>query len=361
MAGKVLTGLSGGVDSSVAAALLVRDGYEVIGVTLKLYDYDGLDYDPPDGGCCSLDLVEDARAACHKLGIPHYVIDMRSAFRSDVIEDFIKTYDSGRTPNPCIRCNTHIKWGEMLKTAIKLECDFVATGHYARIDRSVNPPGLLKGIDENRDQSYALWGITPEALPRTLFPLGEITKDETRRIAADLNLRNANRPDSQEICFVPDNDYAALIRRNLGDEAASLKPGPVFDTAGKEIGRHKGIANYTVGQRRGLGISAESPLYVAAIDVSGGSITVGRREDLLASRFTAKDLNMLVELSDIPEKIEAKIRYRHKPAAATLIIDGDKAKIVFDAPQMAITPGQSAVFYDGDRALGGGIIDRVQR
>jgi tRNA-specific 2-thiouridylase len=361
MARKVLIGLSGGVDSSVAAALLIRGGYDVVGVTLKLYDYAALDFDPPDGGCCSLDLVEDARAACHKLGIPHYVIDMQSTFRSDVIEDFIRTYDTGRTPNPCIKCNTHIKWGEMLKTADKLDCYFVATGHYARVDHSANPSMLLKGVDGSRDQSYALWGITANALRRTLFPLGEITKRRTREMAVELNLRNADRPDSQEICFVPDDDYAALIRRNLGDDAGSLKPGPVIDAEGNEIGRHRGIANYTIGQRRGLGISADSPLYVTAVDAHAGSITVGKRENLLASRFAAKSLNMLAGIESIPARIEAKIRYRHNPAPATLSLNGDTATIAFETPQTAITPGQSVVFYDGDRLLGGGIIDEVYK
>ncbi|MEE9554876.1 MAG: tRNA 2-thiouridine(34) synthase MnmA [candidate division Zixibacteria bacterium] len=359
MGKRVLIGLSGGVDSSVAAALLIEQGYEVIGVTLKLYDYDELGFDPPNGGCCSLDLIEDARAACARMNIPHYVIDLREDFRKDVIDDFIESYSQGRTPNPCVNCNTHIKWGKMLATADKLGCDFVATGHYARVDHSARPLRLLKGVDNSKDQSYALWGIPRETLGRTLFPLGEISKQRTREIAKKLGLRNADRPDSQEICFVPQNDYAYILKQKLGEDAPSLRPGPIYDIDGNEVGRHKGIASYTIGQRRGLGISNPSPLYVTRIDPTAGSITVGREKHLYAERFSAANLNLLTDDLNTPRDIDAKIRYRHQPAPATLTVKEKIAQVVFRKAQRAITPGQSVVFYEGDRLIGGGIIDTV--
>lgn len=357
--GKVLIGLSGGVDSSVAAALLVEQGYEVIAVTLKLYDHAGLDFDPPDGGCCSIDLIDDARSVCSRLNISHYVLDLRDSFRENVIEDFLRSYSRGRTPNPCINCNTHIKWGEMLKTADKLGCRFIATGHYARIDRSRHAPRLLKALDRSRDQSYALWGIPGDSLKRTLFPLGELSKKETREVAENNNFSNADRPDSQEICFVPTGNYANIIRQRLGNNDPSLKPGPIYDSDGRTIGEHKGYANYTIGQRRGLGISFPEPLYVTRIDPDDRSITVGIKERLFGRRFTIAGVNLLVSGEEIPGKIDVKIRYRHDARAATLELTGDKGGITFDEPQRAITPGQSAVFYDDDLVIGGGIIDEV--
>ena len=356
---RALAGLSGGVDSSVAAALLIEQGFEVIGVTLKLYDYGELGFDPPDGGCCSLDLIDDARGACARMNIPHYVIDLRDNFRRDVIDDFIESYSRGRTPNPCVNCNTYIKWGEMLRTADKLGCDYIATGHYARVDNSGDPTRLLKSVDDSRDQSYALWGISREALKRTLFPLGEISKIKTREIARSLELRNAERPDSQEICFVPQNDYAYILRKKLGEDNPALKAGPIYDIDGNEVGRHKGIASYTIGQRRGLGISHETPLYVTRINTEDGSIVVGSEADLYARRFTADNLNIIADDLNSSGRIEAKIRYRHQPAPAELSLSDGVAEVVFDTPQRAITSGQSVVFYDGDRVLGGGVIDRV--
>jgi tRNA-specific 2-thiouridylase len=356
---RVLIGLSGGVDSSVAAALLVEQGYEVIAVTLKLYDHAELDFDPPDGGCCSIDMIDDARSVCSRLNIPHYVLDLRDSFRKNVIGDFLESYSRGRTPNPCINCNTHIKWGEMLKTADKLGCQFIATGHYARIDRSCQAPRLLKGLDRSRDQSYALWGIPRDSLKRTLLPLGELAKRETREIAEINDFRNADRPDSQEICFVPTSDYANIIRQRLGNNDPSLKPGPIYDSDGRTIGEHKGYANYTIGQRRGLGISFPEPLYVTGINPGDRSITVGIKERLFGRWFTIAGVNLLVSGEEIPGKIDVKIRYRHDARAATLKLTGDKGEIIFVEPQRAITPGQSAVFYDDDLVIGGGIIDEV--
>jgi tRNA-specific 2-thiouridylase len=284
---------------------------------------------------------------------------MRKSFQLNVIDNFIESYSRGRTPNPCIDCNTYIKWGEMLKAADKLGCRFIATGHYARIDRSYDIPRLLKGLDGSRDQSYALWAIPRETLARTLLPLGELTKTETREIAERNNFRNADRPDSQEICFVPAGDYSHIIRRRFGENDPSLRPGPIYDSEGNVIGEHRGYANYTIGQRRGLGISSPSPLYVTGINANDGSIRVGLEGQLFARRFTVEGVNILVSDEDIPEKADAKIRYRHKPGAAIVKLASDAAEVIFDEPQKAITPGQSAVFYNGDIVIGGGVIGEI--
>ncbi len=351
--------MSGGVDSSVAAALLKEEGYDVVGVTLKLYDYSELGFDPPHGGCCSIDLINDARLVCAGLKIPHYVIDLRESFRHNVIENFIDSYSRGRTPNPCVNCNTHIKWGEMIRTADKLGCEFIATGHYARIDHFSHPPKLMKSADPDKDQSYALWGIPPEVLSRTLLPLGNLAKTETREIALKYSFPNAQRPDSQEICFVPAGDYSHIIREKLGDNDDSLQPGPIYDTDGRKLGEHAGYANYTIGQRRGLGIASDAPLYVVKINPHEKSVIVGRQRDLMARQFKAVDLNWLIDLKDVPSQIIVRIRYRHKGSPAELVIENGTALVTFKDPERAITPGQSAVFYDGDQVVGGGIIDHV--
>ncbi len=354
---KVLVGMSGGVDSSVAAALLAEQGYDVIGVTLKLYDYSDLDFEPPNGGCCSLELINDARTVCDRLKVPHYVIDLQESFRKNVIEDFIDSYTRGRTPNPCINCNSFVKWGEMLLTADKLGCEYVATGHYARVKKSDDTTRLLMARDLNKDQSYALWGIKPSALERTLLPVGEFTKPEIREKAARLGFRNASRPDSQEICFVPSGNYADLIHRNRGADDNSLRPGPIYDVNGSKIGEHKGYAYYTIGQRKGFGISAPSPLYVTRINPDDRSIVVGSKEHLLSREFSVVQLNILS--SEFPSTVDVKIRYKHNGSPAHVRFAGDSAIVTFVEPERAITPGQSAVFYDGDRVLGGGIIDKV--
>ena len=343
----------------MAAALLSKQGYDVIGVTLKLYDYAELNFEPPDGGCCTIDLINDARSVCSQIGIPHYVLDLRESFEKNVIDYFIESYSRGRTPNPCINCNRFVKWGEMLGMSEKLGCDYVATGHYARIDRSGPSVRLMKGIDCQKDQSYALWGIRPDALSKTLLPVGEYCKQEIRRMAREHGFRNADRPDSQEICFVPAGDYASIVHKKHGMDDASLVPGPILDIRGKEIGRHRGYAYYTIGQRRGTGLSTGAPLYVTHINPDDMSITVAAKENLYKRRFLASDLNLLVNEDSIPDRVTIKIRYKHQGSPGKIARNEGRVEVTFEEPERAITPGQSAVFYDGDQVLGGGIIESV--
>jgi len=359
--GKVLLGMSGGVDSSVAAALLVEEGYEVIGLTMKLYDYQELGIPTARGGCCGIDLIDDARLVCSKLNIPHYVVDFSESFRKKVIDDFAGEYNRGRTPNPCIACNTYIKWGEMLSYSKKLECDYIATGHYARIGIDAGKYRLYRAVNKDKDQSYALWGIPKDTLQRTLLPLGEYSKEKVRNAAAEKGFRNAERPDSQEICFIPDNDYAGALKKWLGEDSPAFEPGPVYDTSGNKLGEHKGFASYTIGQRRGLGISAKTPLYVIKINKDENSVVVGSDHELKVSEFTVSSVNLLMDENDIPREITVKIRYKHHGSGASVDFYGDGMTVRFKDPQRAVTPGQSAVFYSGDLVIGGGIIGEVAR
>jgi tRNA-specific 2-thiouridylase len=356
---KVLLGMSGGVDSSVSALLLREAGYDVVGISMKLFDYSSLGIRSPMGGCCGIDLIDDARMVCAKLKIPHYVLDFSEPFRKRVINNFTEEYSEGRTPNPCIACNTFIKWGELFDYAEKLNCRYLATGHYARISHDSGNYRLMRAKFKDKDQSYALWGIPGELLSRTILPLGENSKDDVRKIAAENGFRNADRPESQEICFIPDNDYAGALRRWSAIESEAFQPGPVYNTAGEKLGEHKGFANYTIGQRRGLGISSKDPLYVLKINKDDNSLIVGENHELLTREFTVSSVNLLTESGDIPEKMTVKIRYRHTDSAASVDFFGDGMTVTFDEPQRAITPGQSAVFYAGEYVIGGGIIDEV--
>lgn len=356
---KVLLGMSGGVDSSVSALLLSESGYDVIGISMKLFDYSGLGIHTQMGGCCGIDLIDDARLVCAGLKIPHYVLDFSEPFRKRVIDNFISEYNRGRTPNPCIACNTYIKWGEMFDYAEKLDCDYIATGHYARIVAESGGFSLLRSKEKDKDQSYALWRIPSPALSRTIFPLGEYSKKDVRKIALEHSFRNAERPESQEICFIPDNDYAGALKNWIGGDSPAFKPGPVYNTAGEKLGEHKGLANYTIGQRRGLGISSSEPLYVLKIKRENNSVILGKDDELLATKFTVSSVNLLTEARDIPGKLTVKIRYKHQDSPANVDFFGDGMAVTFENPQRAITPGQSAVFYSGDYVIGGGIIDEV--
>lgn len=349
--------MSGGVDSSVAAALLVRDGYDVVGVTMKLFKDGG---DLPDRPCCSLDSVNDARRVCESLGIPHYVLNLQDAFSRDVVSDFVAEYAAGRTPIPCVRCNTFTKFRDLLAKADAIEAPFIATGHYARI---VNGQ-LARGLDDNKDQTYFLWGIEREVMSRMLLPVGHLTKPETRAVARELGLLTAEKPESHEICFVPDGDYVKILERELPTGAPSLTPGPIVTLDGRVVGEHQGFARYTIGQRRGLPGGSTEPLFVIALRPEDRAVVVGPREALLGRGLSAGEVNWLA--SSIPvegSEVFVRIRHRATPVAATLVAAAShRFEVVLHEPAYAISPGQSVVLYDADAiVLGGGVIAASRR
>ncbi|MEW6242672.1 MAG: tRNA 2-thiouridine(34) synthase MnmA [Bacillota bacterium] len=353
---KVLVAMSGGVDSSVAAALLLEQGYDVIGVTMQIWPRSGAEH---RSGCCSLDAVEDARRVADLLGIPYYVLNMRDVFAATVIDYFCDEYLHGRTPNPCIACNRYVKFDALMKKADALEADYVATGHYARIERLGERWVLKRGLDRAKDQSYVLYPLTQQQMKRVLFPLGEYTKEKTREKARALGLRTAEKPESQEICFVPNDDYGEFLKSRRPGE---IMKGPILDEQGNRLGTHGGVAHFTIGQRRGIGISSPYPLYVLRIEPNRNAIIVGPRESLYRSALICEDLNWIsVEGIDAPMRVHAKIRYTAPEAPATLFPCGrDEVRVEFDEPQFAITPGQAAVFYHGDTVVGGGTISCSQ-
>ena len=368
--------MSGGVDSSLAAVLLKEQGYDVIGMTMHLWDYESCGGNiHHDTACCSVEAMNDARAVCESWSIPHYVLDLRGEFEKEVVGDFVSEYLSGRTPNPCVLCNQKMKWKALYQKAKQFGATYLATGHYARIESSPDENGpyvLKRAVDKNKDQSYFLWILRQDQLKHTLFPLGSMTKDETRALAKNYDMKTADKSESQEICFIPDNDYRRFLedamRRTRSpnhnkDEHVTLshlQAGPIKDRSGNVIGTHHGYPFYTIGQRKGLGIAAGGPLYVTEIDADENTVYVGSDEDLYEHSLMATNLNWIS--TSKPEKTlrcTAKIRYRHVPAAATLTPTGkDRFSLRFDESQRAITPGQSVVIYEGDMVLGGGIIEK---
>ncbi len=346
---RVAVAMSGGVDSSLAAALLKEAGYEVIGVTMQIW--------PPDkqafGGCCGLEAVEDAKRVAYKLGIPHYVMNLRDIFTQRVIADFCREYSLGRTPNPCIRCNQYIKFDALLERTRELDADFIATGHYARIEHSTNGYHLLKAVDQTKDQSYFLYTLGQKELQHLLLPIGNLHKVEVRRLAAELGLPTATRRDSQDICFIPDNNYRSFIAKYI-----PLKSGGIIDTEGKVLGRHKGLALYTVGQHQGLGLASNERLYVLRLDTPSNRLVVGTEDELLGNMLFASKLNWISgKTPRQPVNVTAKIRYKSPEVAAKLHLRDGVVEVHFNQPQRAITPGQAVVFYQGDAILGGGIIE----
>lgn len=346
---KVMAAMSGGVDSSIAAYLLVKEGYDVTGVTMCL----GVTKEEDRASCCGGDAVEDAKHVCAQLGIPHFVFDFSSLMEEQVIGKFTAEYLRGRTPNPCVDCNRYLKFGSLLQKARALGFDYLATGHYARIGHRGMRHRLLRSADAMKDQTYFLYPIAAGDLSSILFPLGGFIKDEVRKLAASAKLHVARKPESQDICFTPGGDYS----RVFADRQIASPEGDIVDRAGKIIGRHRGIIHYTVGQRTGLGISAKRPLYVLDLDSQSNRIVVGEKENLFSSGLIAGEVNMLAE--ELPEEAEGKIRYRKKAVRCRLTKEGDKLKVLFAEPQEAITPGQSFVFYCGDEVRGGGVIERA--
>lgn len=351
--GKVMVAMSGGVDSSVAAALLKEQGYQVTGATIKLWPK-YIDPSEDTGGCCSLAAVEDARRVAQILDIPYYVLNMQEDFQEQVIDRFTHEYILGRTPNPCIECNRSIKFGTMLKKAVQMGMDYLATGHYARIVRDGQTARLQRGMDLDKDQSYALYALNQEQLKHILFPVGEYRKDEIREIATRYELRIANKPDSQEICFIPDNNYKDFLTVHAGVEQ---KPGNIVDTQGNILGRHTGIYNYTVGQRKGLGLAVGEPLYVVDINREDNTVVVGSNAEVFSREFTVAEFNWISgSAPSSPFRAGVMIRYNAEPRPAMVFVGDGNVRIEFNQAQRAITPGQSAVVYSGDVVLGGGII-----
>ncbi|HEX6574341.1 MAG TPA: tRNA 2-thiouridine(34) synthase MnmA [Gemmatimonadaceae bacterium] len=353
---RVLVAMSGGVDSSVAAALLVRQGYDVIGATMKLFCHGE---DVPDRPCCSLDSVNDARRVCEQLGIPHYVINLETRFGEDVIDDFVSEYARGRTPIPCVRCNTFTKFRDLVRKADSIDAKYIATGHYARI---VNGE-LHRGRDDNKDQTYFLWGIDRSVLSRMLLPVGDSTKAETRELARSLGLAVvAEKPESQEICFVPDGDYMKILRSRLASDSPALSRGAIVTSDGHHVGDHNGFAGYTIGQRRGLPGGFKRPMYVVGINPETREVVIGPREELIGHGVVANEVNWLADAPPVGAHVRVRVRHRAALARGELIrVDGQEIEIALDEPVSAITPGQSIVLYDDDRVLGGGFIERAAR
>lgn len=356
---RIVVAMSGGVDSTTVAALLKKEGHEVIGITMQL-----LDYGDAEGGCCSLDQVVDARRAAADLGFPHYVVNFTEEFDKYVLTDYVDKYTSGKTPIPCVLCNKHVKFDLLLRRALELGADYLATGHYARIERD-NEGGTLtlnKALDETKDQTYFLYTLTQKELGRLMFPLGGMTKDEVREIARELGLRQAEKPDSTGVCFVPDGNYRDYLESR---SAFTAGKGDIVSTRGDVLGSHRGVFSFTIGQRRGLGIATGKPKYVTRIEPASNRVYVGDEGELYGTKLVAEDITWINNIHDDNKiddtlQVEAKIRYRHKASPAELRMwSPSEGTVAFRDPQRAITPGQAVVFYSGDRLLGGGWIKEV--
>lgn len=358
---KVVVGMSGGVDSSVAAYLLKEQGYDVIGVTMQIWQDEQPAAIEENGGCCGLSAVEDARRVAQQLDIPYYVMNFRDDFKKQVIDNFVDEYFHGRTPNPCIMCNRYVKWEALLKRAMEIGADYIATGHYAKVLQIQEGPykgryTVAKSVTAAKDQTYALYNLTQEQLAHTLMPVGDYEKDEIRKLAEKIDLRIAAKADSQDICFVPDGDYQSFL---TGYTGKTMPMGNFVTRDGQVIGTHKGITNYTIGQRKGLNLAMGKPVFVTAIRPETNEVVIGDNQDVFSDYLTASQVNFMAlpELTK-PKKVLAKIRYAHQGSECTIeMLDNNRLACRFDHPVRAITPGQALVLYDGDYVLGGGIID----
>lgn len=350
--------MSGGIDSTVSALMLHQQGYEVVGITMKTWDYASSGGSKKETGCCNVDSFNDARIAAVENGFPHYILDIREEFGGFVINNFIEEYVAGRTPNPCVLCNTHIKWAALLKRANALGCDFIATGHYVKVREENSRYVLSKARDLTKDQSYVLWGLGQDCLSRSIYPLGDMLKSEVRQLAWDMGYKElSKKAESYEICFVPDNDYRGFLKRNVEGLEESVMGGNFVLADGTIVGKHKGYPFYTIGQRKGLDIALGKPMFVTRIDANTNTVTLGEADELQSTEMTVGGLNM-VKYADIPTEMEAvtRIRYKDPGMMSTLIPAGDKVNVQFHHAVTSVAPGQSAVFYEGDDVIGGGII-----
>ena len=360
--GKVMVAMSGGIDSTVAALMLNEEGYEVIGITMKTWDYAASGGSKKETGCCNIDSFNDARAAAVHHGFPHYILDIREEFGDFVIDNFVDEYMAGRTPNPCVMCNTHIKWRALLKRANAMDCEFMATGHYAKTREENGRFMISKAIDETKDQSYVLWGLQQDLLSRTILPLGGYRKTAIRQMAHDFGYPElAKKNESYEICFVPDNDYRGFLKRNVDGLEEQLKDGHFIDKDGNILGKHKGYPFYTIGQRKGLDITFGKPVFVTGINPENNTVVLGEEDDLLKDEMIVSQLNY-IKYPGIQDGMESsvKIRYRDSGTNAFLFNDPAGVRVCFHNQAKGIAPGQSAVFYEGDDVIGGGIIQRKQ-
>lgn len=356
--GRILVAMSGGIDSTVAAMMLHEEGYEVVGITMKTWDYASSGGSKKETGCCSLDSINDARQVAVNMGFHHFIIDIREEFGDYVIDNFVEEYISGRTPNPCILCNTHIKWSALLKRADALDCEYIATGHYAIIKSHMERLYISKGKDDRKDQSYVLWGLSQECLGRSRFPLGQYTKPEIRKMAKDYGYEElSQKPESYEICFVPDNDYRGFLKRRVEGLEEKVKGGRFIDRHGNFLGTHDGYPFYTIGQRKGLGGGFSQPMFVTDIIPDTNTVVLGVQDELIKNGMTVTQIN-LMKYDQIPVGIEAttQVRYNDKGVMSSLSPNEEGVYVEFYANVKGIAPGQSAVFYEGDDVIGGGII-----